>query len=92
MAGQQGPVPFVIADFAELAPSAPIASTGPSSPAAAISNTCSASTAAIRNEHRPHHALDLHPPDARDPEPPDGRNHLRRRDLLGGLTHEYEAA
>jgi putative transposase len=44
------------------------------------------------NEHRPHRALHLLPPNGRDPTPlaPPGR--LRRRDLLGGLIHEYEAA
>jgi putative transposase len=45
------------------------------------------------NEHRPHRALQLLPPNGRDPTPlnttPDC---LRRRDLLGGLIHEYEAA
>jgi hypothetical protein len=44
------------------------------------------------NEHRPHHALDLIPPDGRDAIPLDGTIRLRRRDLLGGLIHEYEAA
>jgi transposase InsO family protein len=44
------------------------------------------------NEHRPHRALDLVPPDGRDPTPLDGADRLRRRDLLGGLIHEYEAA
>ena len=44
------------------------------------------------NEHRPHRALALLPPDGRDPTPPIPTTHLRRRDLLGGLIHEYEAA
>jgi putative transposase len=44
------------------------------------------------NEHRPHRALDLLPPNGRDPTPLDATPHLRRRDLLGGLIHEYEAA
>jgi putative transposase len=44
------------------------------------------------NEHRPHRALDLLPPEGRDPTPLDGPDRLRRRDLLGGLIHEYEAA
>jgi putative transposase len=44
------------------------------------------------NEHRPHRALELGPPDGRDPTPLHGLNRLRRRDLLGGLIHEYEAA
>ena len=36
------------------------------------------------NEHRPHRALHLQPLSATD--------HLRRRDLLGGLIREYGAA
>jgi putative transposase len=44
------------------------------------------------NEHRPHRALDLFPPNGRDPTPLDAPNRLQRRDLLGGLIHEYEAA
>jgi putative transposase len=44
------------------------------------------------NEHRPHRALHLVPPDGRDPTPPAATQHLRRCDLLGGLIHEYEAA
>ena len=44
------------------------------------------------NEHRPHRALDLTPPDARQATPFEPPNHLRRHDLLGGLIHEYEAA
>jgi putative transposase len=44
------------------------------------------------NEHRPHRALRLMPPDGRDPTPLDATARLRRRDLLGGLIHEYEAA
>jgi putative transposase len=44
------------------------------------------------NEHRPHRALDLLPPNGRDPTPLDAPNRLKRRDLLGGLIHEYEAA
>ena len=49
------------------------------------------------NQHRPHRALDLRPPDrggGTDP-PPTAilyTAHVRRRDLLGGLLHEYEAA
>jgi putative transposase len=47
------------------------------------------------NEHRPHRALGLQPPDqpARltvDAEDQQGR--VRRRDLLGGLLHEYRQA
>jgi putative transposase len=44
------------------------------------------------NEHRPHRALQLLPPNARDPTPPTAAADLRRCDLLGGLIHEYEAA
>jgi transposase InsO family protein len=44
------------------------------------------------NEHRPHRALGLIPPDGRDAIPLDRPDHLRRHDLLGGLIHEYEAA
>jgi putative transposase len=44
------------------------------------------------NEHRPHRALRLLPPDGRDPTPLDATYRLRRRDLLGGLIHEYKAA
>src|SRR5262245_6837276 len=47
------------------------------------------------NRRRPHRALGLRPPDAStgpsvrtEPKPRDLQ--LRRRDLLGGLTHEYE--
>jgi transposase InsO family protein len=36
------------------------------------------------NEHRPHRALRLLPPDGRDPAPLAATRHLRRRDLLGG--------
>ncbi len=44
------------------------------------------------NEHRPHRALDLLPPNGRDPKPLNAADCRRRRDLLGGLIHEYEAA
>jgi transposase InsO family protein len=44
------------------------------------------------NEHRPHRALQLQPPDPRNPTPLGATDRLRRRDLLGGLIHEYEAA
>jgi putative transposase len=49
------------------------------------------------NQQRPHRALDLRPPDrggGTDP-PPTATLYaprVRRRDLLGGLLHEYEAA
>jgi transposase len=44
------------------------------------------------NTHRPHRALQLLPPDGSEPVPFDATGRLRRRDLLGGLIHEYEAA
>jgi putative transposase len=44
------------------------------------------------NQHRPHRALDLFPPNGRDPTPLNMTDSLGRRDLLGGLIHEYEAA
>jgi putative transposase len=44
------------------------------------------------NEHRPHRALRLLPPNGRDPTPSNAADRLHRRDLLGGLIHEYEAA
>ena len=52
------------------------------------------------NTHRPHRALDQQPPLAKPPpvgaRAPSGQSlqldHLRRRDRLGGLLHEYELA
>jgi putative transposase len=44
------------------------------------------------NEHRPHRALQLLPPDGGNPAPLNTVPCLQRRDLLGGLIHEYEAA
>jgi transposase InsO family protein len=48
------------------------------------------------NQHRPHRALALSPPEQADgsPAPPRAPPHpqLNRRDLLGGLIHEYEHA
>jgi putative transposase len=49
------------------------------------------------NQQRPHRALDLRPPDpgsGTDPSPTAKVYPLqvRRRDPLGGLIHEYEAA
>jgi transposase InsO family protein len=44
------------------------------------------------NEHTPHRALHLLPPNGRDPTPLHPTERLRRRDLLGGVIHEYEAA
>jgi putative transposase len=46
------------------------------------------------NSHRPHRSLDQRPPDLPEP-PPRPVTHLdrvRRRDVLGGLIHEYKAA
>jgi putative transposase len=47
------------------------------------------------NRHRPHRALGLRPPDP--PAPVQlvsrgQRDHVHRRDLLGGLLHEYRRA
>jgi hypothetical protein len=41
-----------------------------------------------------HRALDLFPPNGRDPTPLNAAaaHRLQRRDLLGGLIREYEAA
>lgn len=49
------------------------------------------------NQHRPHRALDLRPPDtATRSDPPPAvtlrLSNLQRRDLLGGVLHEYEIA
>ena len=49
------------------------------------------------NERRPHRALDLRAPDPSTTpsvrgRPADSAMATRRRDLLGGLIHEYEAA
>jgi putative transposase len=46
------------------------------------------------NAHRPHRSLDQRPPDLREPPPRPITNldRVRRRDLLGGLIHEYKAA
>jgi hypothetical protein len=49
------------------------------------------------NEHRPHRALDLKPPDssARSPVRAESKPQalqVSRRDLVGGLIHEYELA
>jgi hypothetical protein len=44
------------------------------------------------NQHRPHRALQLLPPSGRDPRPLNATAQLRRRDLFGGLIHEYDAA
>jgi putative transposase len=44
------------------------------------------------NEHRPHRALRLLPPNGREPTPLPTIERLHRRELLGGLIHEYQAA
>jgi len=46
------------------------------------------------NAKRPHRGLDLRPPDALPnlPSRPPDLGDLRRRDVLGGLVHEYELA
>jgi putative transposase len=45
------------------------------------------------NEHRPHRALDLQPPDGASPlKQATATERVRRRDLLGGMIHEYRAA
>lgn len=50
------------------------------------------------NQHRPHRALDLRPPNTADmrSKPPSAVSlrplRIRRRDLLGGVLHEYENA
>ena len=49
------------------------------------------------NRQRPHRALDLNPPDSRTRSADEANTypqaiHIDRRDLLGGLIHEYERA
>jgi putative transposase len=44
------------------------------------------------NQHRPHRTLRLLPPSGCDPTALNTPARLHRRDLLGGLIHEYEAA
>jgi putative transposase len=44
------------------------------------------------NEHRPHRALNLFPPNGRDSKPLSAADRVQRRDLVGGLIHEYKAA
>ncbi len=45
------------------------------------------------NRRRPHRALELRPPvGSRNPWPRGNLNRVRRRDVLGGLIHEYERA
>jgi putative transposase len=41
------------------------------------------------NEHRPHRALKLQPPQPREPPPTAAIGKVRRHDRLGGLIHEY---
>jgi hypothetical protein len=72
------------------APFAPTASIESSSSAAATSSMCPASTAATKTSTSPHRGLRLQPPDGREPTPLNATDRLRRRDLLGGLIHEYD--
>ena len=45
------------------------------------------------NQHRPHRAMDLGPPDGSDTPVADlATTRIRRRKVLGGLIHEYERA
>jgi transposase InsO family protein len=46
------------------------------------------------NAHRPHRSLKQRPPEPREPipRPPADLDRVRRRDVLGGLIHEYKAA
>jgi transposase InsO family protein len=46
------------------------------------------------NAHRPHRSLNQRPPDLHEPPPTSvaDRGRVRRRDVLGGLIHEYAAA
>ncbi|MGH8732793.1 MAG: integrase core domain-containing protein, partial [Burkholderiales bacterium] len=44
------------------------------------------------NHERPHRALELKPPDAIGKADPPASETIARRDLLGGLIHEYHAA
>jgi transposase InsO family protein len=46
------------------------------------------------NAHRPHRSLNQQAPDLREPplRPVARLDDVRRRDLLGGLIHEYKAA
>ncbi len=46
------------------------------------------------NEHRRHRSLDQRPPELREPAPTRATDldRVRRRDVLGGLIHEYKAA
>jgi putative transposase len=52
--------------------------------------------AAHYNQHRPHRATNLRPPDADDtataPVTGLAAARIRRREVLGGLIHEYEQA
>jgi putative transposase len=45
------------------------------------------------NQHRPHRAMDLRPPDGGDTPVADlATARIRRHKVLGGLIHEYERA
>jgi putative transposase len=41
------------------------------------------------NVHRPHRALQLQPPQPREPPPTPAIGEIQRHDRLGGLIHEY---
>jgi hypothetical protein len=43
------------------------------------------------NKQRPHRGLELKPPEPNDRVPATPPNAIQRRDLLGGLIHEYHA-
>jgi putative transposase len=46
------------------------------------------------NAHRPHRSLNQQPPELSEtaPSPVTNISSVRRRDVLGGLIHEYKAA
>jgi putative transposase len=77
---------------AGCAPFAPIASIESSSSVARHLEHVLRTYRRHYNEHRPHRALQLLPPDDREPTLLNATDRLHRRDLLGGLIHEYEAA
>jgi hypothetical protein len=68
-------------------------STGSSSGASVTSSGCSMSSSSTTDLRRPHRGRHLDtqagPP---VPDSPAVHGRVRRRDLLGGLVHEYEAA
>jgi hypothetical protein len=56
------------------------------------SSTCCASTAATTTSTGRTARSNLFPPNGRDPTPLNAPDRLQRRDLLGGVIHEYRAA